>query len=53
MNNIFYLISSFLVVIWAIGHFVYNFDGLIHLFLLVIAFTSFLFGAIKTDKVTR
>jgi predicted ferric reductase len=49
MNNLFYLIVVFLVVLWALGFFVYNTGSIIHI-LLVIAVIAILLRIINGNN---
>ena len=49
MKNLLYLIAVIMVIIWAIGFFAYNADGLIHI-LLFIAAASVLLALIDRDN---
>jgi hypothetical protein len=50
MNNLLYLIAVVLIISWALGFFVYNTGGLIHI-LLVIAIVAILLRIISGKKV--
>jgi hypothetical protein len=50
MNNLLYLVAVILIISWALGFFVYNTGGLIHI-LLVIAIIAILFRIISGKKV--
>ncbi|MEC4049913.1 lmo0937 family membrane protein [Flavobacterium sp. SUN046] len=52
MNNLLYLIAVLLVVFWALGFFVYNTGGIIHI-LLVIAIVAILLRIIGGDKIIK
>jgi hypothetical protein len=49
MNNLLYLVAVILIISWALGFFVYNTGGLIHI-LLVIAIVAILFRIISGRK---
>lgn len=49
MNNLLYTIAVILVILWALGFFVYSLGNIIHL-LLVIAIIAILLRIIKGNK---
>jgi len=50
MNNLLYLVAVILIISWALGFFVYNTGGLIHI-LLVIAIVAILLRIISGRKI--
>lgn len=52
MNNLFYVIAMFLVIIWAIGFLVYNAGAIIHI-LLVIAIIAVLIRITNNGDVLK
>ena len=52
MNNLLYLLAVLLIVFWALGFFVYNTGGLIHI-LLVIAVIAVLLRIINGKSVMK
>jgi hypothetical protein len=52
MNNLLYIIAVLLVIFWALGFFVYNTGGLIHI-LLVIAVVAILLRIISGKSVIK
>ncbi len=52
MNNLLYLIAVLLVIFWAMGFFVYNTGGLIHI-LLVIAIVAILLRIISGKSIMK
>jgi len=52
MNNLLYLLAVLLIIFWALGFFVYNTGGLIHI-LLVIAVIAVLLRIINGKSVMK
>lgn len=50
MSNLLYTIAVILVILWALGFFVYSFGSIIHI-LLVIAIVAVLFRLIKGREI--
>jgi hypothetical protein len=52
MNNVMYFLAIILILLWALGFFVYNTGGLIHI-LLVLAVLAVLLRIIKGDQLFK
>jgi hypothetical protein len=52
MSNLLYLLAVLLVIFWALGFFVYNTSGIIHI-LLVIAVIAILLRIISGKNITK
>lgn len=50
MQNLLYSVALLLVILWALGYFIYNIGSVIHI-LLIIAFIAVLLKIIKGEKV--
>ncbi len=50
MGNLLYLIAVVLIILWALGFFMYSASSIIHI-LLVIAIVAILFRVIRGDRV--